>query len=78
MCSHLHPAVRPADGPLRSQAAWGTGLDTAALRRWTVGLQQSSTGPGKSERQTGQNLQSGEMFVREKKIDVLHSLSVDR
>lgn len=52
--SHLHPAVRLVDGLLHSQAVWGTERDTADVGRLHVGLQQSSTGPGKSESQIGE------------------------
>lgn len=46
--SHWHPAVRLADGPLRSQAAWGTERDTAAGGRSPAGRWRSSTGPDES------------------------------
>lgn len=55
--SHWHPAVRLADGPLRSQAAWGTERDTAAGGRSTAGRWRSSTGPDESGSQIGEYVQ---------------------
>lgn len=55
--SHWHPAVRLADGPLRSQAAWGTERGTAAGGRSTAGRWRSSTGPDESGSQIGEYVQ---------------------
>lgn len=55
--SHWHPAVRLADGPLRSQAAWGTERDTAAGGRSPAGRWRSSTGPDESGSQIGEYVQ---------------------
>lgn len=55
--SHWHPAVRLADGPLRSQAAWGTERGTAAGGRSPAGRWRSSTGPDESGSQIGEYVQ---------------------
>lgn len=62
--SHLHPAERHVDDLLRSQAGRGTEHDTAAAERLTVDLQQSSTGPRKSESQKGEYFTQMKYYIR--------------